>query len=72
VAVAGDPLATMTCKASDFGHATRLVTHTFGFPPCRVALGLEGGYDLDEAEGMPAALVHTCAALIERGPTYCQ
>jgi acetoin utilization deacetylase AcuC-like enzyme len=60
-----DPLATMRLSPADFGAAVRLIIHEFGFPRERVALGLEGGYNLSRKEGMPAALVETCAALVE-------
>ena len=43
----------------------RLRRDEFGFPRERIALGLEGGYDLGDV-GMPAAVVETAAALVER------
>ena len=41
-----------------------MITRDCGFPAKRIALGLEGGYDLSMDAGMPAALVHTCAVLV--------
>ena len=64
-ALESDPLATMTLRPADFGEAARMITHEFGFPAERIALGLEGGYDLSMDEGMPAAVVQTCAGLLE-------
>ena len=60
-----DPLATMTLQPSDYAASIREIIETFGFPLERVALGLEGGYDLSGEDGMPAGLVHTCGALVE-------
>ena len=62
-----DPLATMELSPADYGEAVRAVLDEHGFPAERVAIGLEGGYALDLEEGMPAALVETCGALIARG-----
>ena len=60
-----DPLATMTLDPDDFGQSVRIIRHEFAFPAERIALGLEGGYALSAEAGMPAALVQTCAALVE-------
>ena len=65
-ALAADPLATMTLTPADFYASAKMITAEFGFPPSRIALGLEGGYDLSHVEGMPAALVQTCKALVEQ------
>ena len=59
-----DPLATMTLQPTDFGASVRMITRDFGFPAARIALGLEGGYDLSSDAGMPAALTQTCMALV--------
>mmetsp|Transcript_23412 Transcript_23412/g.58147 ORF Transcript_23412/g.58147 Transcript_23412/m.58147 type:complete len:119 (-) Transcript_23412:56-412(-) len=59
-----DPLATMRLKPHHFGESVKVITEQFHFPPQKIMLGLEGGYNLCPDEGMPAALVHTCAALI--------
>lgn len=53
----------MALNPRDFEAAVRMLLDEFGFPAERVALGLEGGYDLDPVAGMPAALVATCLAL---------
>ena len=62
-AVAADTLATMRLSPRDFGAAVRAIL-AVGFPRERIALGLEGGYNLDEEKGMPAAVRETCAALL--------
>mgnify|MGYP006140347185 CR=1 FL=1 len=67
-ALEADPLATMTLTPDDFATSVRMIVDEFGFPPSRVALGLEGGYSLDSDAGMPAALVATCGALLLEGP----
>ena len=63
--LAADPLAKMELAPADFGASVRMIADEFGFPRERIALGLEGGYDLGDA-GMPAAVVETAAALVER------
>ena len=64
-ALDGDPLATMALRPDDFRASIEMVVGAeFGFPRERVALGLEGGYNLDAAVGMPAGLVAACAALL--------
>ena len=63
-ALAGDPLATMALAPDDFGASIEMIAGEFGFPRERIALGLEGGYNLDPDVGMPAGLVATCAALV--------
>lgn len=63
-ALAADPLASMTLTPDDFATSVQMIVDEFGFPPSRVALGLEGGYSLDADAGMPAALVATCGALL--------
>ena len=65
-ALAGDPLATLDLAPADFGAAAAAVARAF--PKNRVALGLEGGYDLDPDTGMPAGLARACAALMEAPP----
>ena len=65
-ALAADPLATMELDPEDFGESVRLIVEQFGFPVERIAVGLEGGYDLDLERGMPAAVVRTCEALCRR------
>ena len=55
----------MELAPADFGASVRMIADEFGFPRERIALGLEGGYDLGDA-GMPAAVVETAAALVER------
>ena len=65
-ALAGDPLATMALSPDDFRASIEMVAGEFGFPRERIALGLEGGYNLDPHVGMPAGLVATCAALTSR------
>ncbi len=60
-----DALAGTTCSPDDFAESIRAIVDEFGFPPERIALGLEGGYQLEDAAGMPAALAATCAALLE-------
>ena len=62
-ALADDPLATMALSPADFGASVALIRGA-GVPPERIALGLEGGYLLDEDAGMPAALLATCAGLL--------
>jgi len=62
-ALAGDPLATLDLAPADFGAAAAAVARAF--PANRVALGLEGGYDLDPDAGMPAGLARACAALMD-------
>ncbi len=65
-ALDSDPLAGMRLLPSDFAASiTAICDGEFGFPSNKVALGLEGGYNLEEADGMPAALVATCAALLD-------
>lgn len=64
-ALDADPLATMTLCPHDYARAVRVICDEFSFPVERIALGLEGGYDLSMESGMPAGLVHTCAALLE-------
>ena len=59
------PSTAVALQLVDFGGFARAVVAEFGFPAERVALGLEGGYDLREDEGMPAGLVRTCAALLD-------
>lgn len=63
-ALDADPLASMSLLPSDFGAAAAMIVGEFGFPRERIALGLEGGYDLSMDVGMPAALVQTGAALV--------
>ena len=65
-ALESDPLGTMTLRPEDFAAAVRMILDDFGYPAERVALGLEGGYDLDSEVGMPAGLVATCRALVDR------
>ena len=65
-ALESDPLGTMTLRPGDFAAAVRMILDDFGYPVERVALGLEGGYDLDSEVGMPAGLVATCRALVDR------
>ena len=65
-ALDADPLATMSLGPDDFAAAVRMILDDFGYPAAQVALGLEGGYDLDPEVGMPAGLVATCRALVER------
>ena len=65
-ALEADPLATMALKPADYAECVRQICSEHGFPPERVALGLEGGYSLDEDIGMPAAVVATCSALLEQ------
>ena len=64
-ALEADPLATMILRPEDFGESVRVITREFGFPAEHIALGLEGGYALSDKVGMPAAVVETCAALID-------
>ena len=64
-ALDADPLATMTLTPADFRASAAAILTEFRFPAARVALGIEGGYDLSDDVGMPAALVQTCAALLE-------
>ena len=60
-----DPLASMTLRPADFGAAVRMIIDDFGVSPRHIAVGLEGGYHLDDdGNGMPAALVEMCAALL--------
>ena len=42
-----------------------MIVDEWGYPAERVALGLEGGYDLDSESGMPAGLVATCRGLVD-------
>ena len=56
----------MVLAPSDFRASIHAIIDDFGFPPSRIALGLEGGYNLDKHVGMPAAVVETCAALLRR------
>jgi hypothetical protein len=42
----------------------RAIVQEAGFPRERIALGLEGGYDLDSYAGMPGGLASTCEALV--------
>lgn len=65
-ALESDPLGTMSLGPEDFAAAVRMILDEFGYPAERVALGLEGGYDLDPEVGMPAGLVATCRALVDR------
>ena len=65
-ALESDPLATMSLRPEDFAAAVRMIVDEWGYPAERVALGLEGGYDLDSEAGMPAGLVATCRALVDR------
>ena len=65
-ALESDPLATMSLRPEDFAAAVRMIVDEWGYPAERVALGLEGGYDLDSESGMPAGLVATCRALVDR------
>ena len=55
----------MTLSPTDFSASVSMICGEFGFPRERVALGLEGGYDLSEEVGMPAAVVATCEALLK-------
>ena len=64
-ALESDPLATMSLRPEDFAAAVRMIVDEWGYPAERVALGLEGGYDLDSESGMPAGLVATCRALVD-------
>ena len=59
--LAADPLAKMALSPDDFRAPIEMVAASS--PAGRVALGLEGGRDLDPHVGMPAGLVVTCAAL---------
>lgn len=63
-ALEADPLATMMLSPATYGESIHSITHEFGFPCERIALGLEGGYSLSQEDGMPAALVQTVAALL--------
>ena len=63
-ALEADPLATMALAPSDFGESIQILCGEHNFPVERIALGLEGGYSLDDEAGMPAAVVATCAALL--------
>ena len=65
-ALESDPLATMSLRPEDFAAAVRMIVDEWGYPAERVALGLEGGYDLDSEAGMSAGLVATCRALVDR------
>ena len=56
----------MSLRPEDFAAAVRMIVDEWGYPAERVALGLEGGYDLDSESGMPAGLVATCRALVDR------
>ena len=63
-AMEADPLATMTLGPDDFRKSVAMIVDDFAFPRERIALGLEGGYSLDEDVGMPAGVVATCDALL--------
>lgn len=63
-ALQADPLATMTLIPMDYAESVRMIVEENGFPAERIAVGLEGGYDLSMDVGMPAGLAQTCAALI--------
>lgn len=63
-ALDNDPLAGLTLHPNDFGTSVRAIVHEAGFPRERIALGLEGGYDLDSYAGMPGGLARTCEALV--------
>lgn len=65
-ALNGDPLATMALQPKDFYTSIRLIIDEFNFPTNRIALGLEGGYNLNMDDGMPAGIVETCAALLTK------
>ena len=56
----------MSLSPEDFAAAVRMILEEFGYPAERVALGLEGGYDVDSETGMPAGRVATCRALVDR------
>lgn len=62
-ALDNDPLAGLTLHPNDF-HASVEAIVQAGFPREKIALGLEGGYDLDLFAGMPGGLLRTCAALV--------
>ena len=57
-----DGLAGLRLSPAGFGATVRLIVERFGWPRERIALDLEGGYELDDEVGMPAALVETCRA----------
>ena len=63
-ALEADPLATMRLQPSDYYESVQIILNEFGFPAERIALGLEGGYDLCHKSGMPAGVVQTCAAFV--------
>lgn len=63
-ALDGDPLATMTLSPDDFRWTAERIVEAFLAD--RVALGLEGGYLLDEVRGVPAALRAPCEGLLRR------
>ena len=63
-ALDNDLLAGMTLHPNDFGESIHAIVTEAGFPRERIALGLEGGYDLDEYAGMPGGLARTCEALL--------
>ena len=64
-ALDNDPLAGLALHPDDFYTSVRAIVDEFGFPKERIALGLEGGYDLDAFAGLPGGLMRTCAALVE-------
>ena len=58
-----DQLAGMQLVPGDFAGAVGVIVDECGFPRERVALGLEGGYNLSAENGMPAGVVATVGAL---------
>ena len=61
-----DMVAGLRLHPEDFAESIRAICDEKGFPAPRIAMGLEGGYDLDAWSGMPGGLVRTAGALIRR------
>ena len=60
-ALDSDPLATMSLTPETYGKMMKVLMEKY--PRKSIALGLEGGYNLDAEVGMPAALRCTLEAL---------
>lgn len=60
----GDMVAGLRLHPEDFAESIRAICDEMGFPAHQIAMGLEGGYDLDPWSGMPGGLVRTTGALI--------
>ena len=64
-ALAADELAGLGLTPEDFATSIDVIVKEFGYPAEKLALGLEGGYCLDQQVGMPAGLRSTVGALVE-------